>query len=384
MSTISYDFGAGRADPDTFPTEGLKAAATQAIDACAADLADYPGALGHAGLREAMAARESQREGVTVNPDHLVITNGSMQAVTLTAQTLQEAPGDTVLLEEFSYPGTLAAYRNLRLNMQGVPLSDQGMRLEALEQSLETLAAEGRQARFIYAISTYQNPTGFIMPKANRQGLIELADRYQVPVVEDNCYADVHFEGSVEPALYALDESPDQIYLCSLSKILGPGLRLGYILARPPMLERITARRNDAGSNTLAAAIAAEFYAGGIWDHARVVNEALLVKRDRLLASLTAHLDDLCVWSKPPGGLFVWVRLPDDVDRRKLWELCQAEEVNYLPGSLFHYAGADVPYLRLAFGHLDTTTIDDGVERLAGCLRRARTSNAGREFDTLF
>jgi len=384
VSTISYDFGAGRADPDTFPTEGLKAAATQAIDACAADLADYPGALGHAGLREAMAARESQREGVTVNPDHLVITNGSMQAVTLTAQTLQEAPGDTVLLEEFSYPGTLAAYRNLRLNMQGVPLSDQGMRLEALEQSLETLAAEGRQARFIYAISTYQNPTGFIMPKANRQGLIELADRYQVPVVEDNCYADVHFEGSVEPALYALDESPDQIYLCSLSKILGPGLRLGYILARPPMLERITARRNDAGSNTLAAAIAAEFYAGGIWDHARVVNEALLVKRDRLLASLTAHLDDLCVWSKPPGGLFVWVRLPDDVDRRKLWELCQAEEVNYLPGSLFHYAGADVPYLRLAFGHLDTTTIDDGVERLAGCLRRARTSNAGREFDTLF
>jgi len=384
VSTISYDFGAGRADPDTFPTEGLKAAATQAIDACAADLADYPGALGHAGLREAMAARESQREGVTVNPDHLVITNGSMQAVTLTAQTLQEAPGDTVLLEEFSYPGTLAAYRNLRLNMQGVPLSDQGMRLEALEQSLETLAAEGRQARFIYAISTYQNPTGLIMPKANRQGLIELADRYQVPVVEDNCYADVHFEGSVEPALYALDESPDQIYLCSLSKILGPGLRLGYILARPPMLERITARRNDAGSNTLAAAIAAEFYAGGIWDHARVVNEALLVKRDRLLASLTAHLDDLCVWSKPPGGLFVWVRLPDDVDRRKLWELCQAEEVNYLPGSLFHYAGADVPYLRLAFGHLDTTTIDDGVERLAGCLRRARTSNAGREFDTLF
>ncbi|MDZ7669767.1 MAG: PLP-dependent aminotransferase family protein [Gammaproteobacteria bacterium] len=384
MTTINYDFGAGRADPDTFPTEGLKAAAVRAIDACAADLADYPGALGYAGLREAMAARESHREGVTVNPDHLVITNGSMQAVTLTAQTLQEAPGDTVLLEEFSYPGTLAAYRNLRLNMHGVPLSDQGMRLEALEESLETLAAEGRQARFIYAISTYQNPTGFIMPKANRQGLIELANRFEVPVVEDNCYADVHFEGSVEPALYALDESPNQIYLCSLSKILGPGLRLGYILARPPMLERITARRNDAGSNTLAAAIAAEFYAGGIWDHARVVNEALLVKRDRLLAALTAHIDDLCVWSKPPGGLFVWVRLPDDVDRRKLWELCQAEGVNYLPGSLFHYAGADVPYLRLAFGHLDTTTIDDGVERLAGCLRRARTSNAGREFDTLF
>lgn len=384
MTAANYDFGAGRADPDTFPTEALKAAAVRAIDACAAELADYPGALGYAGLRRAMAARESEREGVAVDPDHLVITNGSMQAVTLTAQTLQDAPGDTVLLEEFSYPGTLAAYRNLRLNMVGVPLSDQGMRLEALEERLATLAAEGRQARFIYAISTYQNPTGFIMPRANRLALIELAGRYDVPVVEDNCYADVHFEGTVEPALYALDASPNQIYVCSLSKILGPGLRLGYVLARPPMLERIAARRNDAGSNTLAAAVAAEFYADGIWQHAEVVNEALVQKRDRLLAALTAHLDDLCVWSKPPGGLFVWVRLPSDVDRKRLWELCQAKGVNYLPGSLFHYAGADVPYLRLAFGHLNSTTIDDGVERLADCIRRARTSNAAREFDNLF
>jgi 2-aminoadipate transaminase len=384
VTAASYDFGAGRADPDTFPTDALKAAAVRAIDACAADLADYPGALGYAGLRRAMAARESEREGVTVDPDHLVITNGSMQAVTLTAQTLQQAPGDTVLLEEFSYPGTLSAYRNLRLDLVGVPLSDQGMRLEALEERLATLAAEGRQARFIYAISTYQNPTGFIMPRANRLQLIELAARYDVPVVEDNCYADVHFEGTVEPALYALDDSPNQIYLCSLSKILGPGLRLGYVLARPPMLERIAARRNDAGSNTLAAAVAAEFYANGIWQHAKVVNEALVHKRDRLLGALTAHLDDLCVWSKPPGGLFVWVRLPEDVNRKQLWELCQAQGVNYLPGSVFHYAGADVPYLRLAFGHLNGETIDAGVERLAGCIRRARTSNAARDFDSLF
>jgi 2-aminoadipate transaminase len=384
VTAESYDFGAGRADPDTFPTEALKAAAVRAIDTCATELADYPGALGYIGLRRAMAAREAEREGVAVDPDHVVITNGSMQAVTLTAQTLQDAPGDTVLLEEFSYPGTLAAYRNLRLNLVGIPLSDQGMRLEALEERLASLAAEGRQARFIYAISTYQNPTGFIMPRANRLELIELAARYDVPVVEDNCYADVHYEGTVEPALYALDDSPNQIYLCSLSKILGPGLRLGYVLARPPMLERITARRNDAGSNTLAAAVAAEFYADGIWQHARVVNESLVHKRDRLLAALTAHLNDLCVWSKPPGGLFVWVRLPSDVDRKRLWELCQAKGVNYLPGSLFHYAGADVPYLRLAFGHLDDTTIDAGVERLADSVRRARTSNAAREFDSLF
>ncbi|MEQ8859865.1 MAG: PLP-dependent aminotransferase family protein [Pseudomonadales bacterium] len=381
---IRFDFGSGRADPDTFPTEALKASAIRAIDGNARALTDYPGAFGHPGLRAAMARRESDREGVAVNPDHLILTNGSMQAVTLSAQTLQQAPGDTVLLEEFSYPGTLSAYRNLRLNLEGVPLSPEGMRLDALEERLESLAAAGRQARFIYAISTYQNPTGFVMPKANRLGLIELARRFDVPVVEDNCYADVHFDGPVEPALYALDDSPNQIYLCSLSKILGPGLRLGYVLARPPMLERIAARRNDAGSNTLAAAIAAEFYHDGIWEHARGVNAALRVKRDRLLEALTAELDDLCIWSKPPGGLFVWVRLPEDVDRKRLWSLCQAEGVNYLPGSAFHYAASDVPYLRLAFGHLDLATIDEGVGRLARCLRQARQSNAPREFDSLF
>ncbi len=384
MSTIHYDFGSGRADPDTFPADELTAAATRAIAQNARALTDYPGPLGHPAFRAAMARRESEREGVPVNPDHLIITNGSMQAVTLTAQTLQEAPGDTAIVEEFSYPGTLSAFRSLRLRMEGVPLSADGLRLEALEQRLAMLADQGRQARFIYVISTYQNPTGFIMPRANRLRLIELAARFDVPVVEDNCYADVHYEGAIEPALYALDEDPRQIYLCSLSKILGPGLRLGYVLARPPVLDRVAAHRNDAGSNTLAAAIAAEFYADGIWRHARRVNERLRKKRDRLLDRLEEHLSDVCVWSRPPGGLFVWVRLPEDVDRSRLWQAAEADGVRYLPGSAFHHAGEDAPFLRLAFGHLNEDVIDAGVERLARCIRRSRRSNARRDFDDLF
>lgn len=384
MTTIAVDFGSGRADPDTFPIEALQAAAVRAIGREGRLLTDYPGGFGHAGLRRAMARRESEREGVEVDPDRLILTNGSMQAVTLTAQTLQRAPGDPVIVEEFSYPGTLSAYRNLGLDMHGVPLDAGGIRLDALEAKLGELALAGRQARFIYVISTYQNPTGFVMPRARRQALIALATRYQVPVIEDNCYADVHYEGPVAPALYALDDGPDLIYLCSLSKILGPGLRLGYVLARPPWLERIVARRNDAGSNTLAAAIAAEFYADGIWQHARHTNDALRIKRDCLLDALSATLDDVCVWSRPPGGLFVWVRLPDDVDRTRLRAMAQEAGVNYLPGASFHYRGEDVPYLRLAFGHLTVAQIEDGVARLARVVRQARTSNEPRAFGDLF
>jgi 2-aminoadipate transaminase len=384
MSEIIYDFGSGRSDPGTFPKQALQQAAVAAIENEAVALTNYPGNLGHAGLRAAMARRESEREGVSVDPEHIVITNGSMQAVTLTAEALQDAHGDPIIVEEFSYPGTLSAYRSLKFDMHGIPLSEEGMRLDVLAERLAELDKAGRRPKFIYTITTYQNPTGFVMPKANRLRLIELARRYDIPVIEDNCYGDVHYEGPVEPALYSLDDDPNQIYLCSLSKILAPGLRLGYLLARPPMLDRILARRHDAGSNTLAAAVAAEFYRNGVWDHANHTNQALKEKRDLLLEKLTDQLDDICVWSKPVGGLFVWMRLPEDVDRKKLYQLTQSRGFNYLPGAAFHVENRNVPYLRLAFGHLTLEQIAEGLPVLAQCIHEARTSNESRSFDSLF
>jgi 2-aminoadipate transaminase len=384
MSEILYDFGTGRSDPSTFPTEAIQAAAVKVIGEQAEELTKYPGGLGHAGLRAAMARRESEREGVEIDPDHIIITNGSMQAVTLTAETLQDNKGDTVLVEEFSYPGTLGAYRSIGLDMVGIKLDEGGMRIDHMEEELERLEKEGRRPKFIYAISTYQNPTGFIMPKDRRQQMIDLAARYEIPIVEDNCYADVHYEGPIEPALFALDDNPNHIYLGSLSKILAPGFRLGYIYARPPMLERILARRHDAGSNYLASAIAAEFYADGIAAHAAVANPVLRVKRDLTMAGLADEVDDICVWSNPAGGLFVWVRVPDDVDRPKMYQLAQENGVAYLPGVAFHYLNKNKPYLRLAFGHLTEEQITEGIPVLARCIRQARTSNEPREFETLF
>ena len=384
MADILYDFGAGRSDPATFPTEALKAAAVRVIENEAEELTKYPGGLGHAGMRAAMARRESEREGVEVNPDHLILTNGSMQGVTLTAEALQDAPGDTVILEEYSYPGTLSAYRSLKLDMVGIRLDEGGMRMDHLEEELTRLDREGRKPKFIYAISTYQNPTGFVMPKARRLEMIEMARKFEVPIVEDNCYADVHYEGPVEPAIYALDDDPNHIYLCSLSKILAPGLRLGYILARPPMLEKILGRRHDAGSNYLAAAIVADFYKNGITEHADYSNGPLKIKRDLTTALLTEHLNGECVWSNPVGGLFIWVRIPDDVDRKKLYQMTQDAGFNYLPGAAFHYQTRNRPFLRLAFGHLTETQIRQGIPVFARCLKQSRENNEPRSFDTLF
>jgi 2-aminoadipate transaminase len=384
MTDILYDFGSGRSDPATFPTQRLKEIAVEVIDREAEALTNYPGSLGHAGLRKAMAAREATREGVEVDPDHLILTNGSMQGVTLTAEALQDQPGDTLILEEYSYPGTLSAYRSLRYDMVGIPLDEGGMRMDVLSDELKRLNREKRLPKFIYAISTYQNPTGFTMPRDRRLEMIALADRYGVPIIEDNCYADVHYEGDIEPAIYALDDRPEHIYLCSLSKILAPGFRLGYILARPPMLDKILARRHDAGPNYLASAIVAEFYKQGIQEHADTTNPPLKRKRDLTCNGLAEHISDLCAWSTPPGGLFVWVRLPDDVDRKKLYATAQAKGVNYLPGISFHYQNANAPYLRLAFGHLTEEQIVAGIPILANCIRESRTSNEAVHHASLF
>ena len=384
MTEILFDFGTGRSDPSTFPTQALQEAAVKVIGEQAEELTQYPGGLGHAGLRAAMARRESEREGVDIDPDHLIITNGSMQAVTLTAEALQEDRGDTVIVEEFSYPGTLGAYRSLGLDMVGIRLDEGGMCIDDMQAALSRLKDEGRLPKFIYAISTYQNPTGFNMPASRRREMIDLAAAYDVTIVEDNCYADVHYEGEVEPAIFALDDNPNHIYLGSLSKILAPGFRLGYIYARPPMLEKILARRHDAGSNYLAAAIAAEFYRDGIEAHANVTNPVLKRKRDLTTEGLRREVEDICAWSNPIGGLFIWVRVPEDVDRKKLYETAQANGVNYLPGTAFHYQNRNKPYLRLAFGHLTEEQIVQGIPILARCIREARTSNEARTFTTLF
>ena len=368
----TFDFGGGRTDPGSFPTAELVEAARQGIPEVGADFVNYPGDMGHQGLREIMAARESQREGIEVWPDHLSLTNGSMQAVTLMAEALLEKPGDIVVTEELCYSGTIGAYKRLGAELVGVPLDEQGMQVDALERTLADLHQCGTPPRFIYTLATYQNPTGSMMPRARRLELIEVARKYDAIVVEDNCYGDVHFEGAKEPSLYALDGSPNMVYICSLSKILGPGVRLGYFIARPPLLDRILDRRFDGGNSLLAASVLAAYFKDTLWEHVETRNAILKEKRDAVFAALEESGSDICTWSHPIGGLFVWVGFPPDVDRGKLAELMAEKNILYAPGSAFHIRGEDVPFLRLAFGFIALEDIRDGILAMVECIRSAR------------
>ena len=209
----------------------------EAVRELGATLVNYPGDMGHQGLREVMAMRESKRERVEVSADHIALMNGSMQAVTLVAEALMEGPGG-----RDRHRGTDVFRDDWRVQAVGGRVGRGAARRAGQCASMcwptfwRICAVRGIRPRFIYTLATYQNPTGSVMPRQRRLELLEVARYYETIVVEDNCYGDVHFEGPEEPALYALDDSPDVLYIGSLSKILGPGVRLGYLLARPPML----------------------------------------------------------------------------------------------------------------------------------------------------
>lgn len=378
-----FDFAVGRTNPATFPIERVQRAAHDAIAREFAEITEYPGRLGHPGLRQVMARRESEREGVHVDADLISLMNGSMQAVTLTAEALTK-PGDTVVLEELTYGGTIGAYRTLEIDMQGLPVDEDGMKVELLEAKLDELGEGERKPKFIYVLTTYQNPTGAMMSLPRRRRLIDIARERDIPVVEDNCYGDVHFDGDKPPSLYALSDYDKIIYMCSLSKILAPGMRLGYLYAQQELLDRILSRRHDAGGNYLAAAIVAELYRDGVWDLTEELNVSLATKKNLVVDGLAAEAADVCAWSNPAGGLFVWVRFPDDVDQDKLLQLTSEAGFHYAQGANFHIAGERVPYLRLAFGHVPDDDIRDGIPVLARCIRQSRTSNLPPAYTGLF
>ena len=289
-----------------------------------------------------------------------MLTNGSMQAVTLVAEALQDAPGDTCIVEEFSYPGTLAAYKQ--------PQARHGRHspLGRRHAARRARAPPRRTAPATVARQSSSTPSRPIrIPPASRcreqdADLIDIARRFDVPLVEDNCYGDVHYEGPVaRPSTHSTTTRATSTSR-SLSKILAPGLRLGYVLARPPMLDKIMDRRHDAGSNTLAAAIVAEFYTEGIWPHTSMGNDAPESETGSDAGRSRSRAADLCVsgQDRSVGCSSGCGCRMTSMDRKAAGSAPTSEVSISCPASHFTIENANVPYLRLAFGHLTDEQID--------------------------
>jgi 2-aminoadipate transaminase len=331
----------------------------------------------HAELARVAAARFENREGpqvpgIDLPAEDIIVTAGSMMAIDELARFLTE-PGDTVITEELSYMGSLARFRGLELEIKGIPVHPlDGMELDALEDTLRDLAAQGTRPKFIYTIATYQNPTGAILTLDRRKRLLELAREYGVTIIEDDCYGDIHFEPPLPPpTLYALSaRSVPVVYTGSFSKIIGPGLRLGYMCV-PPELAAIKEWRIGTRASGLASLIVAEYLSENLQAHIARHNEVIVGKRDVLLAALEQELGGFASWNRPRGGLFCWVKLPEAVDLERLEGLAAQAGVEYTPGREFHYQRENVKYLRLSYPHMSHDEIREGVSLLAACIRHA-------------
>jgi 2-aminoadipate transaminase len=376
-SPRTFNFGAGNPDPGVFPARALGDAAQHVLSREGEELAHYPDPLGMPALRAVAAERFERNHGVRPRIEDIVITNGAMQSLILSAQGLAR-PGDSVILEEFEYGGTIRVFKQYGLKLVGVPLDDHGMRMDALAETLQHQDRIGSRPAFIYTTASYQNPTGTTLPRERRERLIELARQYDIPIVEDDTYGDISFEPLTERAVYALAEPGRVMYIGSFSKILGPGIRLGFFIAPPVIAERLLPWKIDGGTSALAQMIAAEYFKDNLWEHVDEGRLSVKDKRNVLLDSLETEFGGLpgMHWSRPDGGLFVWIKLPEDVDRVRLRELAAARHIIYATGQAFHAQDEDVAYLRLAFGWIDREHIQEGVRLLAECVREAMPAQA--------
>ena len=366
-----FNFGSGMPDPATFPSRELAAAAARVIEREGDSLARYPGPWGYPGLREIARQRFHRNHQVDVPLDDIVLGCGSMQPINLVAYAWA-SPGAPVVVEEHCYSGSLGVFRHHQADLVPVPLDEDGMQIDALDDVLTRLAQEQRPARFIYTIPSHQNPSGTTLPVSRRQELLEVAARHDTIVVEDDCYADLRYRGDDVPALYAMAEPGRAIYIGSFSKILGPGVRLGYFMAPEALRGQLLAHRHDGGTSSLAAMVVAEYFQDHLWSHIAEVRAAVRVKLDTLQGALDECLGDICSWTPPTGGLFQWVQLPDSTDLRQLQDLAADEGVVYAAGRSFDARDRDIPYLRLAFGYIDNADIPEGVARLARRVRQTQ------------
>ncbi|ODT12801.1 MAG: aminotransferase [Kaistia sp. SCN 65-12] len=368
-----YNFIGGHNDAKHVPVEALIEAATAVLKREGATLATYglnSGPLGYRPLREFLAGKLKGHAGIECSPDEILIPSGSMQGLDL-INSLLLAKGDTVLIEQETYGGALTKLNKLGANVIGIPLDDEGLRLDALEEKLAELKKKGVTPKYIYTIPTVQNPTGAIMGEKRRADLIALAARYGVMIFEDECYSDLIWSGKRPTSLFAMAKGEGVIHIGSFSKSIAPALRVGYIVAKWDVLARILGLKQDAGSGALEQMVLAEFCKRHFADHVPKLNKALAAKLQTLREALAEQFGTAAEFGDPEGGIYLWIKLPDQVDTTKLAQAALAAGVSLNPGPEWStnkdYARSR---LRLCFANPEPETIKKGVEVLAEVCRR--------------
>jgi len=381
-----YNFIGGHNDADQLPLETLIKAANDVLTREGRTLATYglaSGPLGYRPLREFLTHKLQRTAGIRCDADEILVTSGSLQALDLVNAILL-GRGDTVIVEQATYQGALTRLQRLGIDAVGIPLDGDGMRMDALAAALDGLKRRDMRPKYIYTVPTVQNPTGTILSEARRHEMLRLAAQYGVPIFEDDCYSDLIWNGQRPPALYAMSRHGGVIHIGSFSKSVAPALRVGYIVAPWPLLARMLAFKTDAGSGALEQMVLGEFCPRHFDAHVPVLTRALRAKLETLMEALNEQFGTAAEFEDPRGGIFLWVKLPDQVDTQKLFAPALAAGVAINPGPEW---STDKDHgrsrTRLCFANPSHEAIRQGVATLAEVCRRefgvpARIANVER------
>jgi 2-aminoadipate transaminase len=355
----------GLPDTSTFPPHTFAAVAQRiAAESCAKALQYGP----TEGLDETKQciAEVMAAENMRADPEDVIVTTGGQQVIDLVTKTLID-PGDVVIAEGPTYPGAVPVFSSYQADVVQIDVDAQGMRIDLLEETLERLEREGRRPKFVYTVPSFQNPAGVTMSLPRRKRLVEVAHERELLVLEDNPYGLLRYEGDPNATLLSLDGGVYVMYLGTFSKILSPGIRLGWVVAPPPVLEKINLGKQGADlcTSTLSQLMVQAYFEQGRWrDYVQSLTEVYRSRRDTMLDALADHFPPQAEWTRPGGGLFIWATLPDFIDTTDLLARALRDNVAFVPGEAAFLDGRGRSSMRLNFSGCGEEDIREGVRRI--------------------
>lgn len=363
---ISFIYGFP--DMETLPNPTVIAATQRALEKHGDWALQYGKTTGVAELVDVLIAKLKRDQGIEAQPENVMITAGGSQAIQLVLDVLVD-PGDVVIAEAPTWMGFIDALNNIGGKLVTVPMDEEGTDVEALEATLIRLRDEGVTPKFIYLITNFQNPSGITTTLARRERIAQLAAAYGILILEDDAYHDLRFAGERVPSIYALDRAGYTMYLGTLSKIMGAGMRIGWLVAPEPIVNRIAQLKFDGGTNIFGSFVAAEWVPDHLDEHLELLKEMYSKRRDIMVSSLERHMPAGATWTEPEGGFFIWLTLPEGIDAGRMLPHARERGVEYLPGATCYTDGRGKNQIRLAYSFARDEQIDEGIRLLAEVVR---------------
>ncbi len=356
-------FSAGFPDPASLPYEGIAEATARAMRTHGQWPLQYGPAFGYEGLLDFLIGKLGRDQGIRCTRDNLLLTAGAGQALGLVCDLLLD-PGDTILSEQPTWGGAIRDFQNAGVTVETVPLDGEGTRVDVLEEKLAALQRRGVGPKLLYTLPNFQNPVGVTTTLERRRRIVELAERYNLAILEDDAYFDLRFEGEQLPTLYELDGGRRVFYVGTFSKILAAGMRLGWIVGEPGLIARLAGLKVDGSTNPFAAHVAYEFCKDGTLEaRVRELIANYRARRDLMLGELLERMPEGVSWSVPEGGFFIWLTLPEGLDAARMLLRARERGVEYLPGRacFFDGDGDGRRHIRLAFSYVSDEEAARGI-----------------------